>query len=237
MGAAASRARPVVRPAVAMLARSPRATGKTRLTTSLPDDVAAALRVALLLDTIECALAPGWPLHLCVTPTEGQQFVGDLIAGDAGLRSAVGHCAVHAQVDGDLGLRMAGAMQRALDAGHDAVVLVGSDLPALSPHALEGAVAALSSAGGDERLVFGPARDGGFYLVAGRHAWPDAFAGIEWSRETVLAHAEARARAVGLDVVRVATGLDVDTMADLEHLLGSVPPTRAPRTRAWTATR
>lgn len=237
MCADAARVRPVARPAVALLARSPRVIGKTRLTSHLPDDAAAALRRALLLDTIECALGPGWPLHVCVTPAEEQHMVRDLIAADARLHAVVGQCHLHAQVEGDLGVRVADAMARTLAAGHDAVVLVGSDVPALSALAIADAVATLEDAGGDERLVFGPARDGGFYLVAGRHAWPDAFAGIEWSRDTVLVHTEARARAVGLDVVRVASGDDVDTMADLAHLLRSAPASRAPRTRAWAATR
>jgi glycosyltransferase A (GT-A) superfamily protein (DUF2064 family) len=81
--------------------------------------------------------------------------------------------------------------------------------------------------------VFGPSRDGGFYLVAGCHAWPEAFAGIEWSRDTVLAHAEARARAAALDVMHVAPADDVDVMADLERLLQTQPAHRATRTRDW----
>ncbi|HUU35434.1 MAG TPA: TIGR04282 family arsenosugar biosynthesis glycosyltransferase, partial [Vicinamibacterales bacterium] len=233
MAGDAARVLPVTRPAVAMLARSPRAAGKTRLTSGLPDDAAAALRRALLLDTVEGALGPGWPLHLCVTPADDQRDVYELIAADARLAASAGQCHLHAQVEGNLGIRMADAMARALDAGHDAVVLVGSDLPALASGAIAGAVAALERAGGEERLVFGPARDGGFYLVAARGVWPDAFAGIEWSRDTVLAHTEARARTVGLDVVRVAPGGDVDTMDDLERLLTTAPAGVAPRTRAW----
>jgi uncharacterized protein len=81
--------------------------------------------------------------------------------------------------------------------------------------------------------VLGPASDGGFYLVAGRGAWPDAFAAVRWSCGTVLADVHARARAAGLDVAQVESHDDVDVMADLERLLRTQPVDRAPRTRQW----
>ncbi len=183
------------------------------------------------------ALATGWPLHLFVTPASEQPVVLEWITADPTLAAKVGQCRLHAQADGDLGTRMAAAMQGVLAAGHDAVVLVGSDVPALSATALLDAVAALDRPGGESRLVFGPARDGGFYLVAGRAAWPDAFTGVRWSTSTALADTDTQAQAVGLDVTRVAPGDDVDTMADLQRLLQTSPSTGAPRTRAWAATR
>jgi len=237
MAADAAPARPVANPAVVVLARSPRVAGKTRLTAHLPGDAAAALRCALLLDTVACALAPGWPIHLWVTPAGEEDLVRALIGADAALDPRAKQCRLHAQADGDLGARMTSAMQHAVDAGHDAVVLVGSDLPALPPHAIVDAVRALERDGGEPDVVFGPARDGGFYLVAARRAWPDLFTGIAWSRDTVLAQAQARARALGLDVTLVGTGDDVDTMTDLAALLRAHPAPAAPRTRAWAATR
>jgi len=225
---------PVAHPAVAMLARSPRVSGKTRLTGELPEPAATALRFALLLDTMECALSAPWLLHLFLTPFEDQRFVDDAIRADAVLAPAAGRWRVHPQAEGDLGVRMAEAMTRTLAAGHDAVVLVGSDVPALPVTALTAAVHALSTEGGDRRLVFGPASDGGFYLVAGRGAWPEAFAGVAWGRGTVLADVTARARAVALDVTLVEPADDVDVMADLARLLRTQPQERAPRTRQWT---
>ena len=233
MSAGAARMAPVARPAVAMLARSPRVPGKSRLTAHLPKTSAAALRLALLLDTIECALAATWPLHLFVTPPEEQPHVADAIRADTGLAHAAGQWRLHPQADGDLGVRMVDAMARTLAAGHDAVVLIGSDLPALPVSALTAAVTALPTEGGDRRLVFGPASDGGFYLVAGRGAWPEAFADVEWSRNTVLADVHVRARAAGVDVAHVESCDDVDVMADLERLLRTQPADRAPRTRRW----
>jgi uncharacterized protein len=228
-----TRVAPVARPAVAMLARSPRVAGKTRLTSHLSCAAAETLRQALLLDTVGAALMPGWPLHIFVTPVEDQQTVRGLIAADAALAAAVEQCHVHAQAAGGLGERMSDAMRRTLAAGHDAVVVVGSDLPALPASALADAVAALSRPGGERRLVFGPARDGGFYLIAGCDVRPEAFAGVTWSCDSALAQTEARARAAGLDVTRVEACDDVDVMDDLERVLRTQPLNRAPRTRRW----
>jgi len=233
MATSPARIAPVAHPAVAMLARSPRVAGKTRLTVDLPPSSAAALRLALLLDTIECALAAPWPLHLFVTPAGEQAHVADALRADGRLAPAAGQWQLHPQAEGDLGVRMADAMARTLTAGHDAVVLVGSDLPALPVSALTAAVTALPTQGGDRRLVFGPASDGGFYLVAGRGVWPEAFATVAWSRGTVLAEVTARARAAAIDVALVEPGDDVDVMADLERLLHTQPLNRALRTRAW----
>lgn len=233
MTAGSARIAPVAHPAVAMLARSPNASGKTRLTAHLPHSSAAALRRALLLDTLECALATPWPVHLFVTPAEEQGHVADAIRADAALGRCAGQWHVQPQGEGDLGARMADAMGRTLAAGHDAALLVGSDLPALSAAALIAAVQVLSTAGGHQRLVFGPASDGGFYLVAGRSVWPAVFAGVTWSRGTVLAEVTARARAAALDVMLVDPGDDVDVLPDLEHVLRTTPLDRAPRTRQW----
>ena len=49
----------------------------------------------------------------------------------------------------------------------------------------------------------------------------------------MLTQTEAWARTAGLDVTRVAPGNDVDVMDDLDRLLRTEPPDRAPRTRLW----
>jgi len=81
---------------------------------------------------------------------------------------------------GDLGRRMF----RALAAGAPAV-LVGGDIPGLRRRHVAAAFAALA-AGAD--LVFGPADDGGFWLVGTRRRPPRGlFAGARWSSPHALA--------------------------------------------------
>ena len=215
-----------------MLARSPFVVGKTRLTAGLDDTRATALRAALLLDTLESALAAGWPVHVHVDPPDHLTQVEALLAADSGLAAEAARVRWHAQAGGELGARMVAAVAAMLEAGHDIAVLVGSDIPDLPRAALAVAVSALAGTSPGERVVFGPAADGGFYLVATTGAAPlaGAFEGVTWSRPSVLAEVSARLAADGCDVVRVAAWHDLDEPADLTALLAR-PGAGAARTR------
>jgi rSAM/selenodomain-associated transferase 1 len=133
---------------------------------------------------------------------------------------------VIAQGGGDLGARMRGAFDDLLGRGARGVVVVGSDLPGLSPAVIRSAVETLRTRPGC--VVLGPAEDGGYYLI-GATVTPDAlFTGIEWSTADVLARTEALARHSGLETVRLAPGRDVDSVADLADV-----PASAVRTHRW----
>lgn len=87
------------------------------------------------------------------------------------------------QRQGDLGRRMKRPFA-SLPPGP--VVLVGSDIPAMRSHHIARAFALL----GGHDLVFGPARDGGFWLVGARRMRPlprSLFDGVRWSTATALA--------------------------------------------------
>lgn len=86
------------------------------------------------------------------------------------------------QGGGDLGARM-GRVMAAMPAGP--VVIVGSDIPEINPAHITGAFAAL----GRHDAVFGPAPDGGYWLVgqARRRALPPLFRNVRWSSEHALA--------------------------------------------------
>ena len=113
-----------------------------------------------------------------------------------------------AQGRGDLGQRM----QRALGRFRRAV-LVGSDIPGLG--AAE--VAAAFRARGRADAVFGPAEDGGFYLVGlGPRRPARPFAGVRWSCEDTLA--DTLRNCAGRRVALVRRLRDVDTAADLRAL-------------------
>ena len=72
-------------------------------------------------------------------------------------------------------------------------------------------------------VVFGPAADGGYYLVGLRRMRDDREAtlfdpSIPWGGPDVLARSQAAAAAAGLRSARVETLHDIDTAADLTHL-------------------
>ncbi|TDH58183.1 glycosyltransferase [Dankookia rubra] len=110
------------------------------------------------------------------------------------------------QGGGDLGQRMGRALGR-----HRRAVLVGCDIPGLG----RADVAAAFRALGRADAVFGPAEDGGYWLVGlGPRRPPALFAGVRWSTEHALA--DTLANCAGRRVALLRRLRDVDTAADLE---------------------
>ena len=95
----------------------------------------------------------------------------------------------------------------------DLVCVVGSDVPGLGQSHVIAAFEALDR----HDVVFGPAADGGYYLVALARRAPELFADISWSTAAVLSESEARARALGLSVAKLAELDDVDTIEDVAN--------------------
>lgn len=112
---------------------------------------------------------------------------------------------VMAQGGGDLGQRMHRAC-----AGRRRVAIVGTDIPELCANDVAAAFHALGRA----HAAFGPAEDGGYWLVALSPRRPArAFAGVRWSTEHALA--DTLANFGGRPVTLLRTLRDVDTAADL----------------------
>jgi uncharacterized protein len=114
------------------------------------------------------------------------------------------------QTGGDLGSRMANAIGAALDQGERSVVLVGTDIPAMTAEHIQTAFAALRS----HDVVLGPSRDGGYWLI-GMRRQADLFRGIPWGSTDVLARTLAQAMRQGLTVCQLEPLDDIDTPADL----------------------
>ena len=116
------------------------------------------------------------------------------------------------QCAGDLGIRMETALRDALERA-DVAVLVGSDCPGLDRDYLRDSVSALQEA----EVVFGPAEDGGFVLVACRRAVPGMFAGVAWGGPDVLQGAKCSVAEAGLSSACIAARYDIDTPDDLRR--------------------
>lgn len=215
-----------------MLARSPFTAGACALTRDLPGPVAAALREAILLDTIDAVTAGGWPLHLFVAPAAEREAVAALIGRDRVLAARAPQIRLHPQTDGDAGVAMADAVARTLAAGHDVAVLVRADVPDLPPNALRAGVEAVAGGATGATLAFGPAAGGGFYLAAasGAAALAAAFSGVSWGAPGVLDAVTRRAEAAGGRVRRVLPWHGLETRDDLAALVRRAAVTgRAPR--------
>ncbi len=187
--------------AVIIFAKSPRGENvKTRLAGRLSKDERLALYESLLENTVEkLRNVPGADTFISYTPPEdGGYFAG------FGLQT-------FPQAEGDLGLKMHAAITRALDEGYEKAVLVGVDIPGLTASIIQRAFGLLS----ENDLVFGPATDGGYYLVGLKKPAEEVFTGIEWSRRTTLGKSVEKAMAAGLRVEYVDTLSDIDRPEDL----------------------
>jgi uncharacterized protein len=127
---------------------------------------------------------------------------------------------------GDLGARLDRTTR-----AHRRVVVVGSDIPGVTRADIAAAFRALGRAD----AVFGPAEDGGYWLVGLAPRRPlSPFAAVRWSTEHALA--DTLANFHGRRIALLRTLRDVDTAADLAALaepppLPLPPAPRAPRPR------
>jgi rSAM/selenodomain-associated transferase 1 len=111
------------------------------------------------------------------------------------------------QGSGDLGKRMDRAFRRFR---RERVVLVGCDILGMGVHDLHAAFRALGRA----PSVFGPAEDGGYWLVGmGPRRPARPFAGVRWSTSHALA--DTRRNFAAHRGLLLRTLRDVDTAADL----------------------
>ena len=146
-------------------------------------------------DTIRRLQSKRWETWLAVAP-------------DTALHSRCwpAHLPRMAQGLGDLDARVA----RVLRSSKGPVVLIGGDIPGVQ----QGHIAEAFRQLGRQELVFGPATDGGFWLVGKRQRVPHGlFENVRWSCASTLKETETSAG--GARIGRVATLSDVDTAKDL----------------------
>jgi rSAM/selenodomain-associated transferase 2/rSAM/selenodomain-associated transferase 1 len=139
----------------------------------------------------------------------------------AGMRQWLGaEFSYRPQGPGDLGTRMEACFRAAFEEGVKRTVLIGADIPALSPAILTQAFDGLDRCD----LVCGPAADGGYYLIGATAAGfrrSAAFlgSGITWGAPDVLVRTLRRARDAHLTCTLLETLVDVDGPADLPAAL------------------
>jgi uncharacterized protein len=147
--------------------------GKRRLARAI-GDVAAVRFERLMLALLLRRLTPDrrWRLHLAVTPDIARRLARRWRRGVEPM----------GQGRGDLGIRMRRALA---SCPPGPAVLVGGDIPALTVGHVAAAFRLLRRCD----LVFGPAEDGGFWLVGARRAprLPLLFERVRWSSPHALA--------------------------------------------------
>ncbi|MED7925211.1 TIGR04282 family arsenosugar biosynthesis glycosyltransferase [Nonomuraea sp. LP-02] len=179
---------------------------KTRLTPPFSPEQAAVLAEAALRDSLRAVAA---------TPAAQRVLALDGLPGSWLPQGLV----VIPQRGEGLDERLAAAFSDAHRLRPGPVVLIGMDTPQVTPALLEEAGAALT----EHDAVYGPAADGGFWLLGLRRPDPALLLGVPMSRPDTGKLQLDRLERAGLSVRLLPELTDVDTAADAATVAGQAP--------------
>jgi uncharacterized protein len=206
--------------AIAVMAKAPRVGEvKTRLVPPLSPAEAAALGGAFIQDIAANILAASERVaiggYVAYSPPGSQAEFAALLPDGIELLPPRGI---------GLGLSLWHAVEDLFSVGFGEVCLVNADSPNLPTDFLVEAARALQRPG--DRVVLGPAEDGGYYLIGLKFRHRRLFEDIAWSTESVLEQTLDRAAELGLDTVVLPRWYDVDDIDSLRRLTNEVLGTR-----------
>lgn len=115
--------------------------------------------------------------------------------------------------DGEtLGDRMFNAFDYGFNLGYEKIILIGSDLPDISPEIVEKGFVELNK----NDVVFGPAYDGGYYLIGMKRSQKFIFENKPWSKPSLLENTLNQLSEKGVKTALLQTLNDIDTFEDLK---------------------
>jgi rSAM/selenodomain-associated transferase 1 len=120
----------------------------------------------------------------------------------------------HIQEGRDLGQRMLNAISDGIENDYEKVVLIGTDVPELTPKIVNQAFDILDK----QDIVVGPANDGGYYLIGMKDAHNILFEGKEYSHDKVKEELIDEAEDADLSIGLLSTLTDIDTKADMKEV-------------------
>ena len=184
---------------------------KTRLATAIGADAASKLSACFLRDVAAAIEAVPQALgrrgYSVYAPAGAEQVMRQLLPAGFELLLQAGN---------DLGYVLFGATVALLDEGHDCVLLVNGDSPTLPTRFLVQAIEALRERG--DRMVLGPASDGGYYLIGLKYPHRRLFTEIAWGTDRVARTTCERAAEIGLATTLLPEWYDVDDVETLRWL-------------------
>ena len=194
---------------------------KTRLAHDLGDEDACDFYRAMVADCIANVRACGLPLFLFHDGQDSAGLPPEWIAeADTVFRQ-----------EGDsLGERISAAFERSFSAGAVGVILTGSDIPGIDAGLLCSALESIEN----HDVVFSPAFDGGYCLVASKKDSfnNSIFRNIPWSTSRVLETTLDRCKTDGLSYTLLDPRQDIDTRNDIEAYCRHPSP-HATSTNSW----
>ena len=184
---------------------------KTRLVPHLTPGDAADFNTACLRDIGETLLRAGGTAaiqgYMAFGPPGTEAFFEETLPPGIGLfgcwHASFGTCLMR-------------AAEELFARGHGSACLLNADSPNLPSEVLVEAAESLARPG--DRIVLGPSRDGGYYLIGMKRLHGRLFEDIAWSTEEVAAQTLARIRELDLPVHVLPTWYDVDDAPSLSWL-------------------
>ncbi len=188
---------------------------KTRLTPPLTGEQAAGVAAAALADTFAAARAStASSATVAVFDGEPSPWVPTDVV-------------TMAQTDGGLDRRLAAAFNSVHAAHGEAMVLIAMDTPQVTAALLDDAMQSLAAPGVD--AVFGPADDGGYWLIGLRPLRADEpnydalFHDVPMSTKDTGEAQRARLLSLGWAVRDITSLRDIDTVDDIAHVAKAFP--------------
>jgi len=111
----------------------------------------------------------------------------------------------------DLGKKMYNAFMDGFRAGYKKIILIGSDLPTINSNHINEGIDALNRTD----IVFGPAEDGGYYLIGLNSMVPQIFQNKPWSQPELLDTTLQELQSLNKSISTLETLNDIDTYEDL----------------------
>lgn len=112
----------------------------------------------------------------------------------------------------NLGERMKNAFQKGFADGYERIVLIGTDLPDINTKHLKKGLKALVN----NSMVFGPAMDGGYYLIGMNKFHTFIFENKPWSLPNLLESTLLELKQKNISFSLLETLNDIDTFEDLK---------------------
>jgi len=223
------------RDAIAVFARAPIIEKvKSRLAKEIGAEKATQLYAAMLRDCLQLAqnaTCENAGVLVCHTPPSAFDVYD--FEGQPDSLANFWEGARHAQCEGDLSARLVDCFAHLKNCGAQKILIIGSDAPDIPAHYFRAAFDALDS----HDFVFGPAEDGGFYLIGAREISLGLFENVAWSSASTLATIVDNASRRNRSTALLASWRDVDEIEDLRALISRLQneSTSAPHTRGVLA--
>lgn len=175
---------------------------KTRLATQIGHERALEIYQFLLQHT-QCAISP-LEADIRVYYSE---YLPEVDLWDLSVHTK------HLQEGSTLGERLIHALKESFEHGYSKIVVIGSDCPQLSASHIEKAFKELE----EVDIVLGPARDGGYYLIAMNRLHEHLFLHKSWSSKHVFDQTLDDLIENKLSWFELPILSDIDTIEDLER--------------------